>query len=144
MTACNLGIAALTGLHAFVLADVSKRDGQGRLPIHLAAMHKNGEVAVAAIRLLAQAPGFDANARRSKEEQGATALHTAALRRTDGGSATTAIIEALLAAGAGVCGNSGCLTGTDADGQGSSSPSCHSPTSCTPPSILRRCERAER
>jgi len=99
VTACNLGIAALTGLHAFVLADVSKRDGQGRLPIHLAAMHKNGEVAVAAIRLLAQAPGFDANAQRSTEAQGTTALHTAALRRTGRGGAPTAIHEARPAEG---------------------------------------------
>lgn len=77
------------------------RDAQGRLPIHYAAMHEDGDVADAAIRLLAKAPGFAPNARRSKAEQGTTALHTAALRRTDGGRATTAIIEALLDAGAG-------------------------------------------
>lgn len=97
----------LTGRHGQrtfavpLFADVTARDSKGRLPLHYAAANESGEAAAAVIRLLAQAPGFDANARRSREEQGTTALHIAAQRWTCDGSCTKAIVQALLEAGAG-------------------------------------------
>lgn len=82
-------------------ADVSVRDAQGRLPIHYISLNEHGAAAAAAVPLLARAPGFDPDARLSRAETGDTVLHMAALRRTDDGEGTKAVIQALIAAGAG-------------------------------------------